>query len=249
MTDRTPVADPWQKLRQFTQARIGLGRSGSGVATKEMLAFQLAHARARDAVHLPFDAARMMSEFQTRVWPALHLKSAATDQRTYLLRPDLGRRLIDPSALTASSCDLAIVIADGLSAVAVERHALPLLDTMIPRLQERGWRIGPIAVVERGRVAIGDEIGQLLGAKLVAVLIGERPGLSSPDSLGVYLTWQPRIGRNDAERNCISNIRPEGLPIPDAAAKIVHLLTEARRRELTGVMLKDDSAQQPTIGQ
>jgi ethanolamine ammonia-lyase small subunit len=244
VNDQAPVADPWQKLRLFTQARIGLGRSGSGVATQEMLAFQLAHARARDAVHFPFDAARMMAELQTRAWPALHLKSAASDQRTYLLRPDLGRRLVDPSAAHARStdCDLAIVVADGLSAIAVERHALPLLDHMVPRLQERAWRIGPIAVVERGRVAIGDEIGQLFGAKLVAVLIGERPGLSSPDSLGVYLTWQPRIGRNDAERNCISNIRPEGLPIPEAAAKIVHLLSEARRRQLTGVMLKDESA-------
>jgi ethanolamine ammonia-lyase small subunit len=179
----------------------------------------------------------------------LHVTSAAADRRTYLLRPDLGRRLADPSAIRTRSkdCDLAIVVADGLSAVAVERHALPLLDHIIPSLQENAWRIGPIAVVERGRVAIGDEIGQLLGAKLVAVLIGERPGLSSPDSLGVYLTWQPRVGRTDAERNCISNIRPEGLPLPDAAAKIMHLLHEARRRGCTGVTLKDESVP-PVIG-
>jgi ethanolamine ammonia-lyase small subunit len=242
---KLPVTEPpdaWRKLRQFTQARIGLGRSGAGVATREMLAFQLAHARARDAVHLALNVDQLMAELKARSWPALRLHSAAPDQRTYLLHPDLGRRLDAASPIEAKDkdCDLAIVIADGLSAVAVQRHAVPLLDHMIPRLQEQSWRIGPIAVVERGRVAIGDEIGERLGAKLVAVLIGERPGLSSPDSLGVYLTWQPKIGRSDAERNCISNIRPEGLAIDLAATKIAHLLTEARRRALTGVMLKDD---------
>jgi ethanolamine ammonia-lyase small subunit len=238
--------DAWSKLRQFTRARIGLGRSGAGIATNEMLKFQLAHARARDAVHLALDTDQLMADLKARSWPALRLRSAAHDQRTYLLRPDLGRRLEGVSQITKTTCDLAVVIADGLSAVAVQRHAIPLLDHVLPRLTD--WRIGPIAVVERGRVAIGDEIGEQLSAKIVAVLIGERPGLSSPDSLGVYLTWAPKVGRNDAERNCISNIRPEGLAIADAATKIVQLLTEARRRELTGVMLKDDSATTPALG-
>jgi ethanolamine ammonia-lyase small subunit len=247
MTDLPSQTDAWSKLRQFTQARIGLERKGAGIATGEMLKFQLAHARARDAVHHALDVDQLMADLETRSWPALHLRSAASDHRAYLLRPDFGRKLEDTSQVPSAGCDLAIVIADGLSAVAVQRHAVALLDHLMPRLKGLSWHIGPIAVVERGRVAIGDEIGERLSARLVAVLIGERPGLSSPDSLGVYLTWQPKIGRNDAERNCISNIRPEGLAIPDAAAKILWLLTEARRRELTGVMLKDDGAATPAL--
>ncbi|TAK99553.1 MAG: ethanolamine ammonia-lyase subunit EutC [Rhodospirillaceae bacterium] len=237
--------DLWSRLRIHTQARIGLQRSGSSLATAEMLSFQLAHARARDAVHVGLDADQLMTAMVARSWATVCLHSAAPDRRTYLLRPDLGRKL-NPSArakieTSATGYDLAIVVADGLSAVAVQRHAIPLLDLAIPRLQQLSWRIGPVAIVAQGRVAIGDEIGALLSAQMVVVLIGERPGLSAPDSLGAYVTWAPAVGRSDAERNCISNIRPEGLGIADAAAKLIHLVSEARRRGLTGVMLKDES--------
>jgi len=238
-------ANPWLRLRTHTQARIGLQRSGSSVATAEMLAFQLAHARARDAVHVGLDTDQLMAGMAARSWPALRLHSAAIDRRTYLLRPDLGRKL-EPASRAAiaaleTSCELAIVVADGLSSTAVQRHVVPFLELVIPRLQQSSWRIGPIAVVEQGRVAIGDEIGALFSAQMVVVLIGERPGLSAPDSLGIYVTWAPVIGRSDAARNCISNVRPEGLGIADAASRLIHLIAEARRRGLTGVMLKDES--------
>ncbi len=175
---------------------------------------------------------------------ALRLHSAAADRVLYLQRPDLGRRLDEASRAALASfppqaCELALIVADGLSALAVERHVPPLLTAWLPRLE--GWSLAPICVVEQGRVAIGDEIGAALGAQLSVVLIGERPGLSSPDSLGAYITWQPRPGRTDAERNCISNIRAEGLSYPQAAAQLDFYLTEARRRQLTGVALKEDA--------
>jgi ethanolamine ammonia-lyase small subunit len=234
----------WQRLRGFTAARIGIGRAGGSVPTGPLLEFQLAHARARDAVHRALDVPALSTALRERGWAALELRSAATDRTTYIRRPDLGRTLCDASRASlqardaAAACDVAFVVADGLSALAVERHALALLDATRPLLAD--WRIGPASVVVQGRVAIGDEIGALLGARVVVVLIGERPGLSSPDSLGVYLTWDPRPGRSNAERNCISNIRPEGLPCARAARKLAQLLTEARRLQLTGVNLKDD---------
>ena len=171
----------------------------------------------------------------------LRLHSAAADRATYLQRPDLGRRLSEASRsqLSSGSWDLALIVADGLSAIAVERHVPGLLQQLLPRLE--GWRLTPLVVVEQGRVAIGDEIGAALGVQLSVVLIGERPGLSSPDSLGAYITWGPRIGRTDAERNCISNIRTEGLNNAMAATQLVLYLTEARRRRLTGIALKEDS--------
>jgi ethanolamine ammonia-lyase small subunit len=233
----------WLSLTRHTPARIGLARAGDSMTTADMLAFQEAHAAARDAVHDALDADQVERELGTRAWPALRLRSAAAERRAYLLRPDLGRTL-DPSARAAlpqieAPHDVAFVIADGLSASAVQRHAVALLDLVIPALTQQAWRIAPMAIVTQGRVAIGDEIGAALNAACVAVLIGERPGLSAPDSLGVYLTWAPKVGRTDAERNCISNIRPEGLALPDAAARLLYLLTEARRQQLTGVMLKD----------
>jgi ethanolamine ammonia-lyase small subunit len=239
-------SDPWSRLRSFTPARIGLARAGTAVATADQLAFQLAHANARDAVHTPFDAAEIMAGVVQRGLPVLHLATAAPDRAHYLASPDLGRRLNDAARMKLAefagdfACDLVLVIADGLSALAVHRHALPLIDALTQRLKG-GLRIGTAAVVEGGRVAIGDEIGAALKAKLVAVLIGERPGLSSPDSLGVYLTWAPQVGRKDSERNCISNIRPEGLGYEAAAAKLAYLINEAHRRQLTGVMLKDEA--------
>src|SRR5690348_7456702 len=240
-----PIDPAWAKLRRHTPARIGLARAGSGLATREHLSFQLAHARARDAVHDALDAAPLLEGLRDRGLEALHLMSAAGERRAYLLRPDLGRRLDDHSRDHLDACprghDLVLVLVDGLSARAVQRHALPLIDAALPELRRRHWRIGPAAVVEQGRVAIGDEIGAALDTALVAVLIGERPGLTSPDSLGVYLTWGPAIGRQDAERNCLSNVRPEGMGYAEAAAKLVYLLGEARRRCLTGVALKDEA--------
>jgi ethanolamine ammonia-lyase small subunit len=238
--------DPrWAALRRLTPARIGLARAGAAVATREQLAFQRAHAEARDAVHDRFDPAPIVAALAARGLEALALHSAAADRASYLARPDLGRRLDDASRDRLDGCprghDLVLVAADGLSARAVERHALPLLDAALPALRRDHWRIGPALVVEQARVAIGDEIGGALETALVAVLVGERPGLSSPDSLGVYLTWAPRAGRSDAERNCLSNIRPQGLAYAEAAVRLVFLLSEARRLRLTGIALKDVS--------
>lgn len=220
-------------LRAFTNARVALGRSGHSLPTAELLRFQLDHARARDAVHQALDPRSLP--------PHVLVRSAASDRATYLRRPDLGRRLSDDSAasLMPGNYDAALVVADGLSALAVERHAPPLLDALLPKLE--GWRLPPLHVVLQGRVAIGDEIGQRLGASLVVLLIGERPGLTSPDSLGLYLTWAPRPGRTDAERNCISNVRPEGLDYALAAHKLHFLMQEARARRLSGVALKEDA--------
>ncbi|MBI1868236.1 MAG: ethanolamine ammonia-lyase subunit EutC [Methylocystis sp.] len=234
----------WASLRAATHARIGLPRAGSAIATQANLAFQLAHAEARDAVNDALDALALVDGLQSRGLRTVPLHSAARDRRAYLLRPDLGRRLDDAShdrlASLSSDYDIVFVIADGLSARATS-HALPLLDEALPLLHRDAWKIGPICVAEQGRVAIGDEIGQLLAAKLVVVLIGERPGLSSPDSLGAYLTFAPRIGRTDAERNCLSNIRPAGMPYSQAAQRLAFLCTEARRRKLTGIELKDET--------
>jgi len=235
----------WAKLRAATPARIGLQRAGAATATHETLAFQAAHARARDAVEARFDADGLAAAMAARGLTPLRLKSRAGDLATYLARPDLGRRLDEASiarlGAETKGFDLVIVLADGLSAEATTKHAPPLIDAALPALRAEGWRVGPAAIVERGRMAIGDEIGAALDATLAAVLIGERPGLTTPDSLGVYLTWSPRPGRSDAERNCLSNIRPEGLAYADAARRLVHLCRAARRLRLTGVGLKDES--------
>jgi ethanolamine ammonia-lyase small subunit len=221
------IENPWQHLRELTAARIALGRAGHSLPTRELLDFQLAHARARDAVHCRLDLQGL----------GIALHSAARDRATYLRRPDLGRCLDPESAalLQPGDFDAVIVIADGLSATAVHRHAIPLLDALRPLLA--GWQLAPIYVVEQGRVAIADEIGERLRARLSVILIGERPGLSSPDSLGAYLTWSPRVGRLDAERNCVSNIRPEGLAPELAAQRIAMLMNAARERQLSGVGL------------
>ena len=229
----------WPELRRFTPARVALGRAGAGLPTAAHLDFQAAHAAARDAVHAALDVAALRGALDAGGVPSAAVRSRAGDRRTYLLRPDLGRRLDDRdrAALAAAPAPGAFVFAvcDGLSATAVQRHAAPLILAAAPRLG------GPLRVVvaEQGRVALGDDIGEALGAEAVAVLIGERPGLSAADSLGVYLTWAPRVGRTDAERNCVSNIRAEGLPVPAAADKLVWLIREMRRLRLTGVALKD----------
>jgi len=232
------------RLRALTPARVGLGRTGVSQQTRDLLDFQRCHAQARDAVHARLEAAALAASLtEITTGKVLRLHSAAVDRATYLQRPDLGRKLDEASRASlvhhavSVPWDLALIVADGLSALAVERHALPLLKELLPRLHD--WRLAPLCIVEQGRVAIGDEIGAALGAQISVVLIGERPGLSSPDSLGAYITWAPQMGRTDAERNCISNIRAEGLSYAQAAAQLYFYLTEARRRQLTGVALKE----------
>lgn len=245
---------PWSTLRRFTDARIALGRAGHSLPTAAHLDFQLAHAQARDAVHLPFDAAGLALDLERAGLTALRLHSAVSDRNTYLQRPDLGRRLSAPSLQVlahhmarpraAEPYDLAVVVADGLSALAVHQNAVPLIVALRHRLasdSQAPWLLAPVALVEQGRVAVGDEVGQALGARAVVVLIGERPGLSSPDSMGIYLSWSPRVGLTDAQRNCISNVRPAGLGVQAAADKLYYLLRRARTLGLTGVTLKDDS--------
>jgi ethanolamine ammonia-lyase small subunit len=237
--------DAWTALRAFTPARIALGRTGSSQPTSAQLAFGLAHAQARDAVHASLDVAALDAALRAEGFDTLTAHSRAADRPTYLRRPDLGRRLDDTSlahlraAAPASAPDLVFVVADGLSAVAVARHAVPLLVAARERLAD--WSIGPVVIATQARVALGDEAGEALGARAVALLVGERPGLSSPDSLGIYLTWAPRVGRTDAERNCISNVRPEGLAYGRAAATLAGLLQGARRLGSTGVSLKDET--------
>lgn len=227
------------RLRTLTPARVGLGRVGVSMETHDVLDFQLAHARARDAVHAQLDAGALASEIESGSCPEiLRLHSVASNRAEYLQRPDLGRRLNDASrALLAErgidSTDVALIIADGLSALAAERHVPALLQELLPRLAN--MRLAPICIVQQGRVAIGDEIGEVLKAQLAVVLIGERPGLSSPDSLGAYITWMPRVGRTDAERICISNIHTEGLGYVQAAEQLERVVNQARRNQLTGV--------------
>ena len=267
MGDNKVIANPWQALRQFTAARIALGRTGVSQPTAPQLDFQLAHARARDAVHLALDTqalARQLATLEaappgTPCTPCMTLRSAAENRNVYLQRPDLGRkldpasrqRLIDLAGAAGAEgrpYDVAFVIADGLSALAIEQNVLPFLQVLMRRLAPEQWSLAPIAIVQQGRVAVGDEVGELLGARAVVVLIGERPGLSSPDSMGLYLTWAPRAGLTDESRNCISNVRPAGLRYEEAAYKLHYLLSEARRRQLSGVGLKDETPDGAQLG-
>ena len=254
---KTVIHNPWNALRQFTDARIALGRAGVSIPTHAHLAFQLAHANARDAVHLALDAERLARTLDAAIpdtpSPCLTLHSAAEDRLRYLQRPDFGRRLGAASRAQletmagaqgspdARPYDLALVVVDGLSALAIEQNAVPFVNALWSRLRDDGWRLAPLSVVQQGRVAIGDEVGQMLGAKAVVVLIGERPGLSSPDSMGLYMTWMPQVGLTDASRNCISNVRPAGVPYEEAAFKLHYLLGQARSRQLSGVELKDET--------
>ncbi|MGU3308521.1 ethanolamine ammonia-lyase subunit EutC [Pseudomonas sp. M5A4_2d] len=241
--------NPWLELRRLTPARIALGRTGTSIPTSAQLDFQFAHAQARDAVHLPFDAAGLSGQMAERGRESLLLHSAAVDRHMYLQRPDLGRRLSDESAqrlrdyaaANPGGVDLAIVVADGLSALAVHKHTLPFLTRMEEQTHAEGWSLSPVILVEQGRVAVADEVAQLLGAKMVVILIGERPGLSSPDSLGLYFTYNPKVGLTDAYRNCISNVRLEGLSYGMAAHRLLYLMKEACRRQLSGVNLKDEA--------
>ena len=236
----------WAYLRSLTAARIGLKRSGASLATGPLLDFKLAHARARDAVREPLDEARLVADVASLGLPVLAVASAAEDRQRYLMRPDLGRRLAPGAqamlaAHRANGFDVVFVVADGLSARAVQTHAKPVLADVLPLLRAEGWRIAPLVIARHGRVAIGDEIAIALRADCTVVLIGERPGLTAPDSMGAYLTWQPCSRTTDADRNCISNIRPEGIGYGDVAIKLAHILRSMRARRLSGVQLKDDS--------
>ena len=248
------VCDPWSALRAHTPANIAIGRVGHSLPTREVLRFGLAHAQARDAVHVALDGARLAADLAAAGWASVAMQSAADSRPTNLRRPDLGRRLSEESARRndalanpgASPPDLCLVIADGLSSVAAQTHAVPLLGALRERWRgtaggDRSGSCARVVIATQARVALGDEIAERLRARMVVVLIGERPGLSSPDSLGVYATWAPRVGRSDAERNCISNVRGEGLSYPAAAFKLAWLIDQAFRRQLTGVALKDES--------
>ncbi|MCY1412246.1 Ethanolamine ammonia-lyase light chain [compost metagenome] len=257
MDPKNPSAEtpnPWLELRRLTPARIALGRTGTSLPTRAQLDFQYAHAQARDAVHLPFDHTGLREQLSDCGRASLLLHSAAPNRDSYLQRPDLGRQLHPDSArqlrdyahANPGGVDLAIVIADGLSALAVHRHAVPLIMRLEEQAQMDGWSLSPVILVEQGRVAVADEIGERLGARMVVILIGERPGLSSPDSLGLYFTYNPKVGLTDAYRNCISNIRLEGLSYGMAAHRLLYLMREACRRQLSGVNLKDE-AQVPQL--
>ena len=242
----TPEPDPWAGLRAFTAARIALGRSGTSVPLREALAFRLAHAHARDAVYSTLDLDRLLPELAAFQLQVCQVRSRAANRPDYLQRPDWGRQLAEESRQQLAeqafaACDIAVVLADGLSAAASNAHAVPLLHQLLPLLRQAGFGLGPVVLAEQARVALGDEIGHLLRARVVLVLIGERPGLSSPHSLGAYFTYAPRPGLTDVARNCVSNIRPEGLTYPAAAAKLFYLLREALRLQLSGVGLKDQS--------
>ena len=243
--DEITNIDPWQQLKTYTRARIAIGRVGSSLPTKEVLDFGMSHAMARDAVHLPLDIAALQADIHQLGLTTQHLASLAHDRASYLLRPDWGRRLNEQSLndlknIKAQPTDLLIVVADGLSSLAVSRHAVPMIAEIVKLLPDN-IQLGPIIIASQARVAIGDEIGEALNARMVIMLIGERPGLSSPDSLGIYLTYQPKLGMSDADRNCISNVRPEGLQYPAAAKKLMWLAAEALRLQVTGVALKDES--------
>jgi ethanolamine ammonia-lyase small subunit len=245
MKDDAVTPNPWAQWRSTTPARLALGRAGAGMPTDETLRFGWAHAMARDAIHAALDVDVLEATLNAQHWETMRARSRAEDRTTYLRRPDLGRQL-DPAdaerlrTAAKPGCDVCLVIGDGLSSLAVARHAAPLLAALRSHLPAE-TRFSPVVIATQARVALADEVGELFGAALSVMLIGERPGLSSPDSLGIYLTHSPKRGRHDAERNCISNVRPEGLPCEAAAFKLAWLMQESLRRGLTGVGLKDES--------
>lgn len=246
MTKLPPSIVSAGDLRRLTPARVGLGRSGASMPTEALLDFTLDHARARDAVHTPFDAAAMMDGLTALELRPIAVRSEAVDRKTYLRRPDLGRKLDAQSrnslsTLNQASCDLAIIIGDGLSSAAVHLHGLELVRRLATRFAGLGMTLSPVVVASGARVALGDEIGSLLNARMSVMFIGERPGLSAPDSLGCYVTYAPKPGLSDAERNCVSNIHGAGLSYDEAAFKIGWLVREGMERKISGVALKDES--------
>jgi ethanolamine ammonia-lyase small subunit len=233
------IRDDWSELRRLTPARLALGRSGAALPTRAVLDFGLAYAQARDAVHGALDGEALQAALQAQGLAAIRLRSRAPNRAAYLARPDWGRRLHPEDAARlrpdVPPAELVIVLSDGLSARAVQDHALPLLEALLPRLAD--WRVAPLVIATQARVALADEVGERLAAGAALSLIGERPGLSAPDSLGAYLTWSPRVGRSDAERNCISNIRPASLVYERAADAITALLAAMRQARCSGVGL------------
>ncbi|MDM0074260.1 ethanolamine ammonia-lyase subunit EutC [Variovorax sp. J2P1-59] len=245
MKDDAVTHSPWADWRQATPARVALGRAGAGMPTDEVLRFGWAHAMARDAIHAALDVKALAASLDADGWEVAQVRSRVQDRADYLRRPDLGRQLDaeDASRLVAMAGqprDVCIVVGDGLSSLAVSRHAVPLLAALRQHLPT-GLSLTPVVIASQARVALADEIAEAFGSRLSIMLIGERPGLSSPDSLGIYITHAPKRGRHDAERNCISNVRPEGLTYPMAAFKLAWLVREALRRGLTGIDLKDES--------
>ncbi len=252
---RTPIAiaDPWTALRRFTSARLALGRSGGSIRSASLLDFRLDHALARDAVLTPFHPETVADQLTRAGLESVSVATAAADRGTYLLRPDLGRALsagsrteLESRRVTWGRRDLALIVSDGLSALAAERHAVPTLAALTGILVGAGWSLFPVFLTPFGRVKLQDEIGEVLGARHTLMLLGERPGLGSPDSLGAYFTYAPRASRTDAERNCVSNIRPEGLPPALAARTLARLLLESARQRLSGVALKDSGGALPS---
>ncbi len=247
------ITNTWASLRAFTPARIGLGHTGHSVPTNELLKFQCDHALARDAVYSELDGSTLVNDLQQFQKPVLGLHSEAQNRQQYLQRPDLGRRLSSNSQkqvlqnTPSIAPDVAFVLADGLSATAISQHALPVLQILVAALENLKYIIAPFTIVEQGRVAVADEIGFLLKAKIVVILIGERPGLSSPDSMGAYLTYQPTVGLTDESRNCVSNIHLAGLSYPAAAAKLCYLIQAMTAKKLSGVNLKDEAVGRDTI--
>lgn len=244
------IPDAWESLKAFTSARIALGRTGVATPLKEVLDFRMCHAHARDAVYSSLEIDKLEEALQQFQLPIILVTSKASDRKGYLQRPDLGRNLDDASTNnlkneSSYSVDVVIIIADGLSATAINKHAVQLLKKLIPYLKQSILTIAPIVIAQQGRVAIADEIGSLLNAKLSLILIGERPGLSSPDSMGAYITYNPSSGTTDESRNCVSNIRPEGLGYELAAEKIATLIKASLQLKLSGILLKDDNLQLP----
>lgn len=242
VADRQPPTADY--LKKHTPARVALGRTGHSIPTQRLLEFNLDHARARDAVYSVFDLEKTTSQLSELGLTSVRLRSRAEDRREYLLRPDFGRALHQDSRqeilnLAPPESELCIVIADGLSAVAINTHAVEVIKLLLEKIQKANWRLAPVALMTQGRVAIADDIGEGFRAEMTLILIGERPGLSSPHSLGAYLTHRPRTGLTDERRNCVSNIRPDGLPYERAAEKIFYLLQEMKTLQLSGVGLKD----------
>ncbi|RTE67413.1 ethanolamine ammonia-lyase subunit EutC [Amphritea opalescens] len=245
----TVIENRWASLRRYTDARIAQGRTGVSLPTEALLAFQMDHASARDAVHIALQTEPLMTALQAEGYRSLVLQSRANDRSEYLQRPDLGRRLNELALATLQAyrqqhpepVQVSLVIADGLSSMAVQSHAAAMATAVLNRLETRGLSIGPVSIVTQGRVAVGDEVGEQLGAQLLILLVGERPGLSSPDSLGIYYTYQPEVGLTDARRNCISNVRPAGMSIAAASDKLLWLIDESMRLGCSGVALKDQS--------
>lgn len=244
---KTHTNNPWESLREYTQARIAIGRCGTSIPTKELLDFKMCHAKAIDAVHIPLNTQRVQTQIRSITQKeVLLLHSAAPTRADYLRRPDWGRKLSEESIDAIlrlpkqESYDISLVVADGLSSLAIEKNIAPVLSMLIPQLRGIGYSLAPVAIVEQGRVAVADEIASSLNARLTAIFIGERPGLKTPDSLGIYMTYAPEKGTTDERRNCISNVRTEGLSYNLACSKLMYLINEAFRLQISGVNLKDE---------